>query len=137
MDELLQMSDEGLIQTIQTAQSILSQRAEQRKEQAKRERELLQIGEHLDTEAYINCGNCPKCGYGEDRDSTIRPHGPYAYLYKRSKRSKSGYSCTYVPKARIPEERERIQRKREQAEREAYGEHALSKRAFDAAGHGR
>lgn len=106
------------------AREELRRRERERRDLDEMQRQLQQIGEYLDTDAYINCGNCSRCGYGPEhdrmplRDATTRPHGPYAYLYIRSAKAKSGYTCRYVRQDDVGEVSRRIREKREEARAE-------------------
>ncbi len=111
------MTDSDLHQTILEAQQILQEREEERrKAKLRREemaRQLRSIGEHLNTNEYVNCGSCRRC-----KSSSEKPHGPYAYLYYRSNRTTSGYTSRYVPRDQVEAEQKRLAEKREAAERE-------------------
>lgn len=110
MKELHEQSDRELRQTIHEAEQLLRERAEERRRQEQRARDLRVMGEYLNTNEYVNCGNCKKCQDGG------KHHGPYCYLYYRSTRAASGLTSKYIPKNRVEAERQRLNNKRREAE---------------------
>lgn len=110
--DLYHCTDRELEALIEGARDVLRQREADRRRRGEMARQLRVTGEYLNEGEYVSCGKCQRCREGE------KPHGPYAYLYKKSENTPSGYTSKYVPKKKVGEEKERLESKRLRAESE-------------------
>lgn len=81
-------------------------------------RDMARTGEALVWEN-VNCGNCSKCGYRKHgtQDATIRPHGPYAFLWSWGTGGRISKTYLYQNEEKIEAAKARIKAKKDKSDR--------------------